>query len=230
MIALITGSTKGIGRAIAQKLAQHNYDLVLIARNMGDLETTAKELRAYATKIWYFQVDGSNSDEIKGFFASASLQFPKIDVLVNNLGVFLPGSILEEDEENFLHQQEVNVNAAYYFSRFFGKEMAKVQHGHIFNICSVASKSAAVNAGSYSVTKAAMLSLNNVLRSELAPSQVKVTAFLPGATLTPSWKDNQLPKDKFVLPEDIADLVYVILNLSAGANVDEVIITPQNFT
>ncbi|MBC7418764.1 MAG: SDR family oxidoreductase [Pedobacter sp.] len=210
MIALITGSTKGIGRAIAEKLAQHKYDLILIARNVVDLEKTAKELSVYGTKVLYFQVDGSKSDEIQRFFNSSAQQFGKIDVLVNNLGMFLPDSIFNEPDENFLLQQETNVNAAYYFSKYFGKQMAEANHGHIFNICSVASKNVAKNAGSYSVTKAAMLSLNNVLRAELAPSRVKVTAFLPGATLTASWKDTELPKEQFVLPEDIADLVYVI--------------------
>ncbi|MET4081715.1 short-subunit dehydrogenase [Pedobacter sp. UYP30] len=230
MIALITGSTKGIGRAIAEKLAQHNYDLVLIARNAADLEKTAQELSVYGNKVFHFQLDGSKPDQIERFFNLAAPEFGTINVLVNNMGVFLPGSILEEPNENFLHQQEINVNAAYYFSKFFGKQMAAVKNGHIFNICSVASKNIAMDAGSYSVTKAAMLSLNNILRAELAPSRVKVTAFLPGPTLTASWKDTELPKEKFVLPGDIAELVYVILNLSAGANVDEVLITPLDFT
>lgn len=230
MIALITGASKGIGKAIAQKLAENKYDLVLLARNEAELLQTSEVLKTYGTKIFPFAVDCSNQEEVGSFLSKADEFFGEIDVLVNNLGMFLPGSMLEEPDDNFLRQQETNVNAAYYFSKFFGRQMAGAKHGHIFNICSVASKRPEKNAGSYSVTKAAMLSLNNVLRAELAPSHVKVTAFLPGSTLTASWQGTEIPKDKFVLPEDIANLVYTILNLSPGANVDEVLITPLYFT
>ena len=101
--------------------------------------------------------------------------------------------------------------------------------GHIFNICSIASKTVVENAGSYSVTKTAMLSLNNVLRKELAQYNVKVTAILPGSTLTASWEGTTINPAKFVQPEDVANTLYAILNLSSGANVDEVILTPLNF-
>jgi 3-oxoacyl-[acyl-carrier protein] reductase len=107
--------------------------------------------------------------------------------------------------------------------------MREQQHGHIFNICSVASLQAVDNAGSYSVTKAALLSLNNVLRKELAQYNVKVTAVLPGSTLTASWEGTQISQEKFVQPYDIADSLYTILNLSSGANVDELILTPLKF-
>ena len=107
--------------------------------------------------------------------------------------------------------------------------MRKQKNGHIFNICSVASIMVIENAGSYSVTKAAMLSLNNILRSELAPYNVKVTAILPGSTLTASWEGTNLPSDQFVQPEDVANSLSAILELSSGANVDELIIKPLNF-
>ncbi|RZK55026.1 MAG: SDR family NAD(P)-dependent oxidoreductase, partial [Pedobacter sp.] len=81
----------------------------------------------------------------------------------------------------------------------------------------------------YSVTKTAMLSLNNVLRKELADYNVKVTAILPGSTLTASWEGTTINPDKFVQPEDIANSIYSILNLSNGVNVDEITLTPLKF-
>lgn len=230
MKALITGASRGIGKSIAEKLAQNNYDLVLLARNQHELEDAKRDLVIFGNDVFIYQVDCLKKEQIDSFFRESAKEFGAIDVLVNNLGIFLPSNLLEEADDDFILQQNANVNAAYYFSKFFGSQMAEANHGHIFNICSIASKSPSKNAGSYSVTKAAMLSLNNVLRQELAESKVKVTAFLPGATLTSSWQDTKIAKEKFVQPEDIADLLYAVLNLSAGANVDEIQITPLYFT
>ena len=130
---------------------------------------------------------------------------------------------------NLEQQLNVNLNAAYYLSKYFGKIMREQQSGHIFNICSVACKSVVENAGSYSVTKSALLSLNNVLRQELSKHNVKVTAILPGSTLTSSWEGTQIPAERFVQPEDIANTLYTILNLSRGVNVDEVVLKPLQF-
>ncbi|QPH41226.1 SDR family oxidoreductase [Pedobacter endophyticus] len=229
MKAIITGATKGIGRAIAIKLWQNGYDLLLTARNIKDLEELRNELLVDDKTISIYAVDCSIKTEIKTFLDSAGQEFGFADVLVNNVGTFLPGSLLDEDDETFEKQQDLNVNACYYISKFFAKRMRLEQKGHIFNICSVASKAPVKNGGSYSVTKAAMLSLNHVLRQELAPHNVKVTAFLPGSTKTSSWEGTTIPDDKFVQPEDIAETLFTILNLSKGVNVDEVLMTPLDF-
>ncbi|WP_443937971.1 SDR family NAD(P)-dependent oxidoreductase [Pedobacter sp. MW01-1-1] len=229
MKALITGASKGIGKSIALKLAQSGYDLMLLARNLTDLQQLKIELEVYGTEVNVFSIDFGNIEQVKTFIYAKEMESLYVDVLVNNVGTFLPGSLLDEADEVFEKQQYINVNAAYYFSKFFGKKMREVQSGHIFNICSVASKAPVQNAGSYSVTKAAMLSLNHVLRQELAPHHVKVTAFLPGSTLTSSWEGTTIPNEKFVQPEDIAETLYTILTLSKGVNVDEVTLTPLNF-
>lgn len=229
MKAVITGSTKGIGRAIAIKFAQNGYDLVLVARGLDELEKFRKELIPYGNTVFIQAADCSIKEEVYAFLNSTAINFEDVTVLVNNVGTFLPGSLLDEDDETFEKQQYLNVNASYYISKFFGKKMRSAKRGHIFNICSVASKAPVKNGGSYSVTKAAMLSLNHVLRQELAPHNVKVTAFLPGSTKTSSWKGTTIPDEKFVQPEDIAETLFTILNLSKGVNVDEVLITPLDF-
>jgi len=123
----------------------------------------------------------------------------------------------------------LNVNAAYYLSKYFGRVMRQQGRGHVFNVCSVASKEIIENAGSYCVTKSALLSLNNVLRQELSKYNVKVTAILPGSTLTSSWEGTTIPPERFVQPEDIAHTLYTILNLSSGVNVEEIMIKPLQF-
>lgn len=229
MNAVITGATKGIGKAIAIKLANEGYNLVVCARTETDLVLFQDEFKHSQIKIFTKVFDCSKKVEVMEFCQFISASFNTIDVLVNNAGVFLPGSLLDEDDESFEQQQLLNVNAAYYLSKYLGKLMRKQQKGHIFNICSIASIETIENAGSYSVTKAAMLSLNNVLRKELAQYNVKVTAILPGSTLTASWEGTSLPPSQFVQPEDIANSLYAILNLSAGVNVDELILKPLKF-
>ncbi|RYD77814.1 MULTISPECIES: SDR family oxidoreductase [Pedobacter] len=229
MKAVITGATKGIGRAIAIKLWQEGYHLALVARGLKELKELRDELFITGRTVLIYAVDCSDKDAVYQFLNEIESDFGFTDVLVNNVGTYLPGSLLDEADETFEKQQLLNVNACYYMSKFFGKLMRTAQHGHIFNICSVASKTPVENGGSYSVTKAAMLSLNNVLRQELAPHNVKVTAFLPGSTKTSSWEGTTIPDEKFVQPEDIAETLYTILNLSKGVNVDEVLITPLNF-
>ncbi|MNL35032.1 putative oxidoreductase [compost metagenome] len=152
-----------------------------------------------------------------------------IDVLVNNAGTYLPGSLLDETDDILQKQLDLNLNAAYYFSKYFGKMMRERKSGHIFNICSIAAKAVVENGGSYSVTKSALLSLNDVLRAELSKYNVKVTAILPGSTLTSSWEGTDIPAERFVQPEDIANALHTILNLSAGVNVDEIVLKPLQF-
>jgi len=229
MKAVITGATKGIGRAIAIKLWKEGYHLALVARGLEELKELRDELFITGRTVLIYAVDCADKDAVYQFLNDVETDFGFADVLVNNVGAFLPGSMLDEADEAFEKQQALNVNAAYYMSKFFGKKMRTDQRGHIFNICSVASRAPVENGGSYSVTKAAMLSLNNVLRQELAPHNVKVTAFLPGSTKTSSWEGTTIPDEKFVQPEDIAETLFTILNLSKGVNVDEVLITPLNF-
>ena len=229
MKAVITGATKGIGRAIAVKLCNEGYDLALVARSSHDLDELREKLAQPDRMIKTYLVDCSIKEEVYQFLHQVKNEFGHIDVLVNNVGIYMPGSLLDETDEVFEAQQALNVNAAYYISKFLGKEMRSRRCGHIFNICSVASKIPVENGGSYSVTKSAMLSLNHVLRQELAPHHVKVTAFLPGSTKTASWEGTTIPDEKFVQPADIAETLYAILNLSKGANVDEVLITPLDF-
>jgi 3-oxoacyl-[acyl-carrier protein] reductase len=229
MNAIVTAATKGIGRAISIKLAEQGYNLAICARNAQELKNFAEELKYTGVQIKYLKADCGVKADVYAFCDFALQEFGAIDVLVNNAGTFLPSTLLDESDESFELQLNLNLLCAYYVSKRIGKIMREHRHGHIFNICSVASKEIVKNAGTYSVTKTAMLCLNNVLRQELAEYNVKVTAILPGSTLTASWEGTDIPEDKFVQPEDIANTIYHVLNLSTGANVDEVIIKPIHF-
>lgn len=229
MNAVITGGTKGIGKAIAVKLASQGYNLSVCARDESALFNLKDELENLGVQVFVFKADMALKTDVYSFCEGVKKVMPVVDVLVNNAGTFLTGNLLDESDEQFEQMLQINLNAGYYCSKYFGRIMSEQQSGHVFNICSVASKQIAENAGSYSVTKAAMFSLNSVLREELSKYNVKVTAILPGSTLTSSWEGTSIPEERFVQPEDIADSIWSVLNLSSGANVEEITIKPIQF-
>jgi len=228
MNILITGATKGIGKAIAFKMASRGYNLSLCARNIDELKTLKTEIHQHfpSLKIYIQAADCSIKAEVGSFAENAVQEFGFIDVLINNAGVFKPSAILDEDDDSLQNHLDINLLAPYYLYKKIGPLMRDAKKGYIVNICSVASKEVIVNAGSYCVTKAALLSLNNMMRKEMMEHGVKVTAILPGSTLTSSWEGTTISADEFVQPEDVAQVVDSVLSLSAGANIEEIMIKP----
>ncbi|HEY5325872.1 MAG TPA: SDR family oxidoreductase [Mucilaginibacter sp.] len=226
--AIITAATKGMGRAIAIAFAKENVNLAICSRNGDDLLAFKKELSAInpVIKIFTSVTDCSIKQQVLEFADAADQALGFISVVVNNVGIYHYSSILDDGEEVFEKQVNTNLAAAYLLYRYFGKAMMAANEGYIFNICSTASVNPIAEAGTYSVTKYALLGLNKVMRLEMQPYGVKVTAIIPGSTLTDSWKGETVDKDKMVLPEDIASAIINIYRMSAGANVDEIVIKP----
>lgn len=224
--ALITGATKGIGLAIAKVLAKEGINLAICSRNNKDLLAVKEALLQINASIKVFTrvTDCSLRNEVISFAAEAEQELQSIQIIINNAGLFLPANILDEEENALQKQLDLNLLCGYELYRYFGKKLMAARSGHIFNICSVASKKVVVNAGSYSVTKFAQRGLNDVMRKEMKAHQVKVTAIFPGSTLTDSWAGTTILPEKFVLPEDVAAAVVNCLKLTAGANIDELII------
>jgi 3-oxoacyl-[acyl-carrier protein] reductase len=228
MNAIITGATKGMGKAIAQKLAHAGYNLAICSRNQTEIETFKTELlriNPNATIIG-LETDCSDPKQVQRFSGFVQQHFDMVDVLVNNAGTYIPASILDETDDILHLQMQLNFHTAYHLCRVFGRAMRDRRKGHIINICSIAAIKPIISAGSYTVTKVALLGLTRVLREELMPYHVKVTAILPGSTLTDSWKGTDIPPDRFVSADDVADTVLNCLRMSAGGNIDEVIIRP----
>lgn len=226
--ALITGATKGIGRAVAIAFAKQGINLSICSRNEKELLELKQELALIAPPIQVHTTvaDCSKLEEVKNFAVFTEKMMGFVDIIVNNVGIYKYSSILNDSEDSFQKQIDTNLVPAYELYRFFGKSMVSVGKGHIFNICSVASLNPIAEAGVYSVTKYALLGLNKVMRLEMQEHGVKVTAIIPGSTLTDSWRDVAVDKNAMVLPEDIAQAIVTILNMSAGANVDEIIVKP----
>lgn len=229
MNAIITGATKGIGRALAEKFAKEGHNLAICARNEDDLKRTKADLEKQFSNIEVFEMvaDISKKTEVLSFAYAVANQFNHIDVLINNGGVFMPGATLDEVDGKLESMMETNLYSAYYLTRAIYPIMKKHNKSHIFNICSIASQIAYPNGGSYSISKFALLGYTKVLRQELINEGIRVTAVLPGATWSDSWAGVDLPKDRLMEANDIADTVWAAYQLSAGAVVEEIIIRPQ---
>ena len=228
MNAVVTGGTKGMGRAIINVLAANQYNIAFCARNINELNLLKSELEAsYPSQTFIcLKTDCAIQSQVENFASFVLQNFKSVDVLVNNAGIFIPSSLFSEQENILQKQMSVNVYAPYVLSKIIGSNMIEHRSGHIFNICSVASLNPVKNAASYSVTKIALLGLTKVLRDELMQHQVKVTAILPGSTLTDSWAGTDIPNERFVSADDVAKALIACLQMSAGANVDEIIIRP----
>ncbi len=227
-MAVVTGGTKGIGRAIILKFASQKFDIVTCARNAHELGALKKEIEStFKVTAHVMKADLSVRNEVKAFTDFVSSLKSPVDVLVNNAGFFLPGEVLSEGEGTLEQMIEGNVYSAYYTTRGIASDMKARRQGHIFNICSIASLVAYPNGGSYSISKFAMLGFSKVLREELKQHGVRVTAVMPGATLTASWEGVNLPEDRFSSAEDIAEAVFGAYSLSNRSVVEEIIIRPQ---
>lgn len=225
---LVTGGTKGIGRAITERFAREGYDVYTCARNATDLAAMEQEFleKFPSIRLFTMQADLSKMEDVKAFAEAVKAQSIP-DVLVNNTGVFLPGSIYNEPEGNLELMMQTNLFSAYYLTRAFANEMIARRSGHIFSIGSIAGITAYANGGSYAISKWAMLGFTKCLRQELKDFNIRVTSILPGATYTASWEGVELPLERFMKAEDVAESVWGAFNLSAYSVVEEMIIRPQ---
>jgi short-subunit dehydrogenase len=226
--ALITGATQGIGRSIAIAFAKQGISMAICSRNIKDLELLKIELLTINPNIQVFasEADCSKKAEVLQYARQAQEQLGFIKIVVNNVGMFQPSSILNDADDAFTVNFNTNLMPAYELYRFFARAMMEKQSGHFFNICSIAAKEPVVNAGIYSVTKAALYSLTHIMKLEMQAYSVKVTAVLPGSTLTGSWAGTEVRPERFVMPDDIAAAILNAYNMSKGANVDEIVIKP----
>ncbi|NNE26538.1 MAG: SDR family oxidoreductase [Saprospiraceae bacterium] len=230
MNCIITGGSKGIGRAIAENFAQRGYNLCICSRSMEDLIEAKDALEKINSDISVFvkSVDVSKKAEVDAFAQFALEVFDnKIDVLLNNAGVFIAGEVHSEEDGNLELMMTTNLYSAYHLTRAIVHSMIRLNNGYIINISSIAGITAYPNGGSYSISKFAMRGMSLVLREELKDKGIKVTNVMPGATWSNSWAGVDLPKSRLMAAEDIAVAVGSILDLSDAAVMEEIILRPQ---
>jgi short-subunit dehydrogenase len=229
MNVVITGATKGIGRAIAEKFAAEGHTIIACARNEMDLYKMMDTLLTNHPEclVKVKSVDMSDATQVKEFGCWIIEAGFTPDILVNNAGDFMPGSVYSEEEGTLEKMIAVNLYSAYHLTRSVLPAMMERKQGHIFNMCSIASLHAYANGGSYSISKFALLGFNKNLREEMKPYGIKVTAVSPGATMTASWEGAGIDPKRIMEAHDVGELVYASSKLSAMAVVEDIIMRPQ---
>jgi NAD(P)-dependent dehydrogenase (short-subunit alcohol dehydrogenase family) len=228
-IAVVTGAGRGIGRAVVLRLAQGGCSVLFTARTKSELDSLKLELELLYPQQHFacapFDL-GNRSDVARCTDWIRSEAGDRLDILVHNAGLFLPGSLLDEPDDQFLSILEVNVLSAYYLTRGL-TELIKASRGaHLFFMCSTASIKAYPAGGAYAVSKHALLGLSRSLRQELMPFGVGVTSILPGPTYTSSWAGSGIPQDRFMRAEDIAELLWASWKVGATSVVEELLLRP----
>jgi len=226
---VLTGGTKGIGRAILEAFMNSGFNAITCARNEAELVLLKETLEKTNTglQLKYLKADLSQSKDCQLFGVFVRSITSTIDVLINNTGYFEPGQIHNEEEGVLEKMIETNVYSAYRVTRALIPMMISAKNGHVFNICSIASIQAYPNGGSYSISKFALHGMTKVLREEMKPFGIRVTSVLPGATLTSSWDGVDLPKERFIMPEDVGNAVLSCWQLSKHTVVEELLLRPQ---
>lgn len=227
-LVVVTGGTKGIGRAVIESFVSDGWSVATCSRNEDDLNALRDEMQEkYEQLIHIYQADLSKKDDIEGFVEFVGMTAKPVEILVNNTGVFIPGSVLEEEDGVLEKMINTNLYSAYHLTRMLVPAMRKEKRGHIFNLCSVASLKAYPNGGSYSISKFALYGFSQALREELKSEGIRVTSLLAGAVRTPSWDGVDLPDERFMKPEDIADTIQSTYKLSERTVVEDIVLRPQ---
>jgi short-subunit dehydrogenase len=233
MNVIITGASKGIGKAIAETFAANGHHLFLCSRGEATLYKTVEELMTKFPEVTIkakpFDL-GKKEEAIA--FGNWCLSSATPDILVNNAGMFEPGSVYNEPDGLLENQIATNLYSAYHVTRTILPKMMLSPstgsgRGHVFNICSIASLHAYANGGSYSISKYAMHGFSKNLREEMKPFNIKVTSVFPGAVLTESWGDYDNSSNRIMVADDIAKMIYTASQLSPGACVEDIVIRPQ---
>ena len=225
---LITGASRGIGKAVAKIFAANGHDLFLSSRNEVALYKAMEEIQTNypSISIKAKAFDLSDKQQAKDL-GNWCLRYAVPDTIVNNAGLFEPGSVYNESEGTLESQLAINLSSAYHLTRTLLPKMMERRSGHIFNLCSIASLNAYENGGAYSISKFAMYGFSKNLREEMKSYNIKVTSVHPGAVLTDSWEGYDNSSKRIMEAEDIAKMIFACTQLSAAACVEDIVIRPQ---
>lgn len=221
--AIITGASRGIGKAVAVALAKRNYQVVLVARDVTQLKKVADEISLITPEPIICPLDIKNEEEVKHRLEDVYKKTGSINILVNAAGILLQGTsdLPTEDLRNLL---ETNLLGAFYCAQAVVPVMKNQKEGYIFNLSSRAGKFGIGSLGGYCMSKFGLMGLNDSLFFELAEFGIKVTALCPGFVDTEMAHLAKLPKEDRMSPKDIVKTIEFLLDLSPQCRVREIIL------
>lgn len=223
-VAVITGASKGIGRACAEIFLKNNYTVINASR------TNSKPLRN--KNFHYIRTDVSSEKDVRSLFDTVIKKFKRIDVLICNAGYGKFANLADSKTEDFDGMFAVNVKGVYLCNRYVLKTMLKEKSGTIINISSIAGKNGIATASIYSATKHAVTGLSSSLMSEVRKDNIRVVTICPGSVDTNFFDDPSAVlssrRNTILSAKDVAEVCYLSTNLPQNALMNEVEIRPLN--
>jgi len=225
-VAIVTGGGKGIGRAIALKLAASGAAVTIAARNQQEIEAVAEEINRRGGKSIAVVTDLTSNEQLETMVQKTLSTFGRIDILVNNAARSFLRSLLEMREDGWDKVFDTNVKAAWLLSRLVARTMIEQKSGQIINVTTVGAEKAEAGMGAYCCSKAALKMLTRCMALEWAACGIRVNAVGPTLTRTefskPIWSNPEIaslvtakiPMGRLAEPEDI---VGAVLFLASGA-------------
>jgi 3-oxoacyl-[acyl-carrier protein] reductase len=224
--ALITGASRGIGKACAQSLAAAGYKLVLAARALDKLEETAQLTRAIGVETFVVEMDLANSDSITAAIAKATKEFSKIDILVNNAGITKDGLAVRMKKADWENVINTNLSGSFYVTQQVLQGMMRERWGRIVNISSVVGEKGNPGQANYVASKAGLIGLTKSLAMELGSRSITVNAVAPGFISTEMTYGlpeelkqrmiDETPLKRMGTPEDVAAAVKFLVSEEAN--------------
>ncbi len=232
-VGIITGGTRGIGKAIAESLAVRGVNLVVAGRNPAAAEEVANSLSALGVKAVGMKLDVSNSAEVEKVFEEIRSAFGRIDILVNNAGITKDGLLMRMREDAWDSVLDINLKGVFLCSREAIKDMARQKYGRIVNITSVAAFMGNPGQANYSASKAGIVGFTKTVAREYAGRGITVNAVAPGfieTAMTDVLAENiktemkkLIPLGKFGTVEDVANAVVFLASPDSGYVTGQVI-------
>lgn len=237
-IALVTGATAGLGKAIAVKLTKEGYDVIITGRRKERLEELEKELSVkYESRVLALNFDVKVYEEVEKAINSLPEEWKQIDILVNNAGLAVGLSPIHEGEvDDWERMIDTNVKGLLYVTRVVSPIMVARKSGHIINIGSIAGKGVYPNGAVYCATKHAVDALSQGMRMDFLPYKIRVTQVCPGAVETEfslvRFKGDQSRADQVyagyenLIAEDIAESVYFAVSQPPHVDIQDLLVMP----
>lgn len=226
-VAVVTGGSKGIGKAIARSLAQAGSRVVITARNQAELTETAKELSSNGSQILPVVMDVRDPAQVSKAAGETREKFGAADILINNAGIGIFNDVLTMKHEEFQAVIETNLYGVFYCTQAFLPGMIEKNEGCIINISSLAGKNNFAGGSVYCASKHALNSFAECLMLEIRKHNIKVSTICPGSVAT-DFSPESAQKSWALTSEDVAEAVMAVLNGSPGSLMSLIEMRPLN--
>ena len=241
-VALVTGAGKGLGKSMALALSESGAHVVVVSRTLSDIEATAKEIQENGVKSLPIAVDVTKEEDVVRMVETILREFKTIDILVNNVGTFIGGPLLELSMDDWHKTLEINLTSTYLCSKLVGKHMVEKQKGKIINISSALGVFGARDSGAYCASKGGVIQLTKALAIEWAKYNINVNSIAPYSLETEKTRTmledekvkkaliSKIPLGRIGQPSDVSGTVVFLASKASDYITGQVLFVDGGFS